>query len=482
MNDNSENPSERMALSGPASSEGGGGGSAAAPKRARKRRRYRRSTRPKAASGAQAQAASGTVEVEESVNEEVAENAEGFPPADEPENGAETEAEAGEEEGDGDNEALPGASQENPEGSAPGAAAPGAVHKKRRHRGGRRHRRRRPDGQGVQPAGVLPPAPAPAEPVSASAPEILPVAAAPQPKPRPLPVVTVVPTPEKPERSAAPLTRVETGAPLSLKIPGLDASRAKKALVEFLQEQREIRGRARAMMELSGELNSITTSALLAEALGGDQVELYFFLDGEPENQVRREQARMVASRLGRSLEFKDLRPILAAVYTGEAGVDPERRAERIIFEKQAWLLDLAEAHNAMVVQSTNKTERLLTRSAGQVGEGRTVFPLGDVYQSQVVDLARACNIPAEVVNPTRDFPLAQELGLKTAEIDGLLYQMLDVKISLARLMDLGLPEGKVHALYQKLRAAAQVRRSSAWEPMAAFYVPRPWASNGTRQ
>jgi NAD+ synthase len=208
---------------------------------------------------------------------------------------------------------------------------------------------------------------------------------------------------------------------------------------------------------------------------------LYFFLDGEPENQARREQARMVASRLGRKLEFKDLRPILDAVYAGETGVDAARRTERIIFEKQAWLLDLAEAHNAMVVTSTNKTERLLTRSAGQVGEGRTVFPLGDVYQSQVVDLARACSIPAEVVNPTREFPLSQELGLKTTEIDGLLYQMLDIKLSLARLMDLGLEENKVHALYQKLRAAAQVRRSSAWELMSAYYVPRPWG-NGIRQ
>ncbi|NTV53744.1 MAG: hypothetical protein HGA76_12180, partial [Candidatus Firestonebacteria bacterium] len=290
-----------------------------------------------------------------------------------------------------------------------------------------------------------------------------------------------VPAPEKLERAPVAPVRAEVTAPLSLKIPGLDAARAKKALVEFLQEQREIRGRARAIMELSGELNSITTSVLLAEALGSDKVELYFFLDGEPENQTRREQARMVASRLGRNLEFKDLRPILAAVYTGETGVDPARRAERIIFEKQAWLLDLADAHNAMVVQSTNKTERLLTRSAGQVGEGRTVFPLGDVYQSQVPDLARVCNIPAEVVNPTREFFLSQELGLKTAEIDGLLYQMLDIKISLARLMDLGLAEGKVHALYQKLRAAAQVRRSSAWEAMGAYYVPRPWTSNGNR-
>jgi NAD+ synthase len=291
-------------------------------------------------------------------------------------------------------------------------------------------------------------------------------------------VQPAVPVPEKQVRSVAAPARGEAVQPLSLKIPGLDAPRAKKAIVEFLQEQREIRERTRAMLELSGELNSITTSALLAEALGSEQVELYFFLDGEPENQTRREQARMVASRLGRNLEFKDLRPILAAVYAGENHVEPARRAERIVFEKQAWLLDLAEAHNAMVVQSTNKTERLLTRSAGQVGEGRTVFPLGDVYQSQVVELARACNIPTEVVNPTRDFLLAQELGLKTAEIDGLLYQMLDIKVSLSRLMDLGLEEGKVQALYQKLRAAAQVRRTSAWEPMAAYYQPRPWGYN----
>jgi hypothetical protein len=53
---------------------------------------------------------------------------------------------------------------------------------------------------------------------------------------------------------------------------------------------------------------------------------------------------------------------------------------------------------------------------------------------------------------------------------------MLDVRVSLAKLMEMGLEEAKVRALYQYLRAAALNRRTPTWEPMGAYYQPRPWA------
>jgi NH3-dependent NAD+ synthetase len=264
-----------------------------------------------------------------------------------------------------------------------------------------------------------------------------------------------------------------------LKLPGIDAGRAKKAMITFVQEQRDIRGRANAVLELSGEINSITAATISVEALGTGHVTLCFFMDGEAGNQTRRDHARLVASRLGKELEIKDLRPILQTVYAGETAVDPSRRMIRMAVEKQAWLLDMAEMQKAFLVQSLNKTERLLGIGAPSLEDARILSPLADVYQSQVYELAKACSIPAAVVDPTREFVQAAELGMKTQEIDGWLYQMLDVKVSLAKLMELGAEEPKLKKIYQQLKLAAQNKQRVGWDAMIGFYQPRPWNLQG---
>jgi NAD+ synthase len=361
-----------------------------------------------------------------------------------------------------------------------GGSTPGAAPKKRRHRGGRRHRRRRSGGTGdsaTTPAETAAAAPVVREPelarpVASAAHEThTPIAPPPPPVPKFNPPAAVVAQKEIP---VAPI-KPEAAAYSGLKLPGLDTGRTKKALIAFLQAQRETHGRKRAVMELSGELNSITTSALLVEAFGGEHVELCFFMDGEAGNQNRREQARLVASRLGRTLEIKDLRPMLTAAYAGETQVTEKRRRVRVALEKQVWLSDMAKAQNALVIQSTNKTERLLDADESVADQGRSIWPLGDLYQSQVYELSKVCNIPPQVVESSREFAPAKEMGLKTVEADGLLYQMLDVKVSLAKLVELGVEELKLRAVYQRLKVTAQNRRAPVWEAMTGYYQPRPW-------
>ncbi|NTV53623.1 MAG: hypothetical protein HGA76_11525, partial [Candidatus Firestonebacteria bacterium] len=153
MNDNSENPSERNALSASAPAEGGGAGQPA-QKRPRKRRRYRRPVRAKAAPGAEASVVPAEAESGEDNSAGGSSGEVGLIASQaEPEPFSERA-----EEGEGSEDESGADPTELPAGSAVSTATepgmPGAVHKKRRHRGGRRHRRRRPDGQAALPGAV----------------------------------------------------------------------------------------------------------------------------------------------------------------------------------------------------------------------------------------------------------------------------------------------------------------------------------------
>lgn len=392
---------------------------------------------------------------------------------------------------------APAEPAEQPEPALPagaGAPAPPALPapaKKRRHRGGRR-RRRRPAGSPAEPAGlptglgaapeaqvsgtqaVLPAAPVPAEP--AVEPAAARPAARPALPPRIQPSAAAPAGRSEPQASSRPEpeTKVAPETLRALKIPGLDPAKAKKLLLDFIREQRELTGSNQAVIGLSGGLDSMVAAALIVEALGRSNVQMYYFMDNEKTDFHEKERARMVASRLGCQLEVRDVRPHLDLYFEQQPQVPVERRSQRLAWEISAWLSDAARQGSAMLAGSYNKTKRLLGLWP--------FYPLaaswnllGDLYHNQLRDLARYLNIPAMILEQSqerRDLPLP---GFSLNLADGLLYQMVDMKISLARLIDLGLPEEKISWLYGRLKATALQQKLPPYPDLTAAYVPKAW-------
>jgi NAD+ synthase len=378
--------------------------------------------------------------------------------------------------------------------------------RRRRRRGGRRHRRRGPQSAAapVNAAGVIATHPEPAD-LAVAAESAVPQVLAANPKPD-LPAApardnaetAVQPKPEAPRRlpapapDSAPADALETFADISklslrqetdalrvLKFPGLDAGRTKRLLVQFLQEQREKTGLKKAVLGLSGGLDSSVAAALAVEAFGTDHVQLFFFIDGVQSDDAERERAALVASRLRRTLQVLDLRPQLDAFFRGEANVTAPRRRQRAVWEWMAALYDQAAQQTALVITTSNKTKRLLGHSADFGPSGYSVNLLGDVYQSQVRELARTVNVPGPVLEKHSAVPLLQDLGLSLQEADGLLYQIVDVRVSLARLLDLGVDEEKLRRIYRRIKDSAFRRALTPVAEALAAYVPRAWNASG---
>ncbi len=95
-------------------------------------------------------------------------------------------------------------------------------------------------------------------------------------------------------------------------------------------------------------------------------------------------------------------------------------------------MFDQSAANNALVVGTGNKTEILLGYST-LYGDAACAFnPLGDLYKTQIRQLARAMDLPEVIIQkpPSADLWVGQtdegELGFTYDEVDQLLYLLVE--------------------------------------------------------
>lgn len=95
-------------------------------------------------------------------------------------------------------------------------------------------------------------------------------------------------------------------------------------------------------------------------------------------------------------------------------------------------LFDRSAAWNALVVGTSNKTELLLGYGTIFGDLASALNPIGDLYKTQVRQLARAMGVPDVIVNkaPSAELIPGQtdegDLGFTYAQVDQLLYLLVD--------------------------------------------------------
>jgi len=175
------------------------------------------------------------------------------------------------------------------------------------------------------------------------------------------------------------------------------------------------------------------------------------------------------------SLDVRDLRPLVEAFFVGQHSISPQRRRQRMAWEWMAMLYDQAALHSAMIITTSNKTKRLLGLGTDFGQYGYSFNLLGDLYQSQVRELALVLNIPNSVLDKNVSSLALADLGCSITEADGFMYQIVDVKISLARLLELGVEEEKLRRVYRRIKESAFRRTLTPVAESSAVYVPRSW-------
>ncbi len=216
----------------------------------------------------------------------------------------------------------------------------------------------------------------------------------------------------------------------------IDSALARKILVRFLQEEILRTGMSRAVIGLSGGIDSSLSCFLAAEALGPGNV-LGICMPYSTSSAESLEHARLVIGKSGVQSKTVDITPMVDPLFALDSDADEKRRGNVMARARMIVLYDQSAANQALVVGTSNKTEMLLGYSTLYGDSASAVNPLGDLYKTQVRQLAAEVGVPEEIVNkpPSADLWVGQtdeeELGFSYEGADRLLHLLVDQRFRL---------------------------------------------------
>ncbi len=211
----------------------------------------------------------------------------------------------------------------------------------------------------------------------------------------------------------------------------IDANRVADLLCGFLRSEIENAGKQRLVVGLSGGLDSATSAYLAARALGKDRV-VAVMMPYEKSSPASLRDARQVVDVLGIESVLVDISPLVDSYFANFPDADRVRRGNAMARARMIVLYDQSAARDALVLGTGNKTECLLGYTTLWGDMACAVNPLGNLYKTQVRQLAGALGVPASIVDkpPSADLWDGQtdedELGFAYDDVDRLLYYMID--------------------------------------------------------
>jgi NAD+ synthase (glutamine-hydrolysing) len=210
----------------------------------------------------------------------------------------------------------------------------------------------------------------------------------------------------------------------------LDAALVEQWLVRFLRDEMARRGFTKAVVGISGGVDSAVSAFLAVRALGAKNV-IGVRLPYRTSNPDSLAHAQLVIDALGIEGRTLDISAAVDGYLANEPDADPSRRGNVMARMRMIALFDLSAKHHAIPIGTGNKTERLFGYFTWHADDSPPINPLGDLFKTQVWALARHLGVPEVVVGkaPSADLVVGQtdegDFGISYAKADELLNWML---------------------------------------------------------
>ena len=236
------------------------------------------------------------------------------------------------------------------------------------------------------------------------------------------------PASKTPASAITVVRNASSGGPPTLEI---DAALAERWLVHFLRDEMQRRGFERAVVGVSGGVDSAVTAYLAARALGAQHV-IGVRLPYRTSSAESLAHAQLVIDALGIESRTLDISAAVDGYLSSEPDADAARQGNVMARTRMIALFDLSAKHRAIPLGTGNKTERLFGYFTWHADDSPPINPLGDLFKTQVWALARHLGVPDIIVGkaPSADLVVGQtdegDFGISYAKADELLNWMLN--------------------------------------------------------
>jgi NAD+ synthase len=232
---------------------------------------------------------------------------------------------------------------------------------------------------------------------------------------------------------------------------------ARKMLVGFIRDQIEKAGMKRAVVGLSGGIDSALSAYLSAEALGAANV-LAVRLPYRTSSPASLNDAGLVIEDLGLPHLDIPITEMADPLINRFPDMSSIRKGNIMARLRMVTLYDQSVAWGGLVMGTSNKTEFLLGYSTIYGDSGVAVQPIADLYKAQVRQLARAMGVPQPIMDkaPSADLWEGQtdegELGFTYNDVDQVLFLLVDERYTINEVVEEGFDRAFVEKVWQRVK------------------------------
>ena len=236
-------------------------------------------------------------------------------------------------------------------------------------------------------------------------------------------------------------------------------------LVRFLKDECiRRRGVTKAVLGLSGGVDSAVVAYLCARAFGPENV-YAFRMPYKISSQESVDHANLVVDDLGINARTVEITPMVDGyVGTHEADISPSRLGNVCARTRMIVIFDQGAKLGALPIGTGNKSERLFGYYTWHADDSPPINPIGDMFKTQVWDLAVELGVPKEIVYKPASADLIKgqtdesDFGITYAKADRILHFMTQ-GFTKSKLIEMGFEASEVELVWRRVDTTHWKRR-----------------------